>query len=185
METLKSNLYVKNIVDDYKTGDICYDELYQRDVGQWTKEQNSLLIDSIIKRYSIPALWFERTIKFNYNVIDGRQRINAIVTYINDGFKLDKDLDPVTFMDDNEDGDEVKIVEEIAGKKFSQLSKELQHRILKYPMDIILMLDYSEDEKEEQFYRLNNGSLFTKQQKATVDQRLHSYRHQKPCRKLP
>lgn len=174
MEVRQHGFTVKDIVEWNGTGKICYDENYQRVAGQWDKGQESLLIDSLIRGYKIPALWVERVesvtdeIPLKYNVIDGTQRINTMSKFLNGEFKLEKDLDPYIIPAGKYDNGSEDIVVELAGKKFSQLPAFIQNKIRDTPMEILIMLDYTKEEKEEQFYRLNNGSLFTKQQKATV-----------------
>ena len=56
----------------------------------------------------------------------------------------------------------------IAGLKYNQLPPILQEKFTMYTFDVVYLRDYSEEELEEQFFRLNNGSIFTKQQKAVV-----------------
>lgn len=175
MEVRQHGFTVKDIVEWNGTGKICYDENYQRVANQWTRSQESLLIDSLIRGFKVPALWVERVesvtdkIPLKYNVIDGRQRINTMYKFLNGKFKLDKDLDPYIIPAGKYDNDSEDIVIELAGKKFSQLPAFIQNKIKDTPMEILIMLDYTKEEKEEQFFRLNNGSLFTKQQKATVE----------------
>lgn len=168
MRIIPKNECVKNMVDGQNTGYIKCDELYQRDAGQWTNEQNSLLIESTLKERIIPHIYTVENDDKELSIIDGRQRMNAFTMFLNDKFKLDKDLDPITYKKVDENGVEYEYSEEIAGKKFSQLSKKLQDRICRYSLNILIIVEYTDEEIEEQFYCLNNGSLFTKQQKATV-----------------
>jgi hypothetical protein len=82
----------------------------------WTKSQNQLLIDSLFKDFDIPKIYFrdvETAGKRVYEVIDGQQRLNAIFSFITDGYELPMDADDV-------DG------EKVAGKKWSELSSMLQ-----------------------------------------------------------
>ena len=71
---------------------------YQRSGGVWTKQKKQLLIDSIINDYDVPKLYFhkfskESSIQFDYSVIDGRQRLEAIWGFIDGHFNLADDID--------------------------------------------------------------------------------------------
>jgi len=69
---------------------------YQRP-AVWSKSQKRLLIDTILRKYDIPKMYW-RKIKKNpdtYEVVDGQQRLNAIWEFMDDGYNLGKDADPV------------------------------------------------------------------------------------------
>lgn len=73
---------------------------YQRSGGVWTKQKKQLLIDSIINDYDIPKLYFHKlnslptqSYPFEYSVIDGRQRLEAIWDFIEGKFTLADDID--------------------------------------------------------------------------------------------
>ena len=63
----------------------------------WGKAQKQLLIDTILRNYDIPKLYWSKTgIKPDtYNVVDGQQRLRAIWEYFNNEFALPKDADLV------------------------------------------------------------------------------------------
>lgn len=79
---------------------------YQRRGEVWTLEKRQLLIDSILNDYDVPKLYFhilnssqkKETPEYDYAIIDGRQRLEAIWSFTDDGFKLSDDfsylLDP-------------------------------------------------------------------------------------------
>jgi hypothetical protein len=60
---------------------------YQRKLV-WTLEEKQKLIDSILRKYPIPAILLaEKTDKSNsYEIIDGLQRLHAIVSFIEMSF---------------------------------------------------------------------------------------------------
>jgi len=69
---------------------------YQRAGGVWTLQKKQLLIDSIINDYDIPKLYFHQLgqhDEFEYSIIDGRQRLEAIWEFINDDFTLASDFE--------------------------------------------------------------------------------------------
>src|SRR5690349_17620688 len=78
---------------------IIKDPEYQRNGDIWSLEKKQLLIDSIINRYDIPKLYFHkfereearRTGK-TYAIIDGRQRLETIIHFMEDQFPLGADF---------------------------------------------------------------------------------------------
>ncbi|QDL36959.1 DUF262 domain-containing protein [Rhodoferax sediminis] len=79
--------------------EILLDPDYQRMGGIWTLEKKQLLIDSILNDYDIPKIYlhsFSREEKkssgYAYAVIDGRQRLETIWTFIEGKFTLADDF---------------------------------------------------------------------------------------------
>ena len=73
---------------------------YQRMGGIWTREKRCLLIDSIINDYDLPKIYFheytrERAIAtgHKYAIIDGRQRLETIWQFMDDGLALSDDFE--------------------------------------------------------------------------------------------
>src|SRR6476660_3272772 len=80
---------------------------YQRQSGVWSLKKRRLLIDSIFNQYDIPKIYlheFEEPKKMEgvnkyYSVIDGKQRLETIWEFIDNGFSLSKDFE---FINDSE-----------------------------------------------------------------------------------
>lgn len=73
---------------------------YQRSGGVWTKAKRRLLIDSIINDYDIPKLYFHdlgdeilRETGKRYAVIDGRQRLETIWSFMDGDFALSNEFE--------------------------------------------------------------------------------------------
>lgn len=172
METKSRSIDVEKLCKSMDNGSMCFEMFIQRVAGQWTIEQQSLLIDTILRDYKIPAIWITRTQteQFEKNtVIDGNQRLHTIYDFVHDKFKLHKSIEPITIAADDDNEMDEDLTVELAGKKFSKLPKILQNIIMDYVIDEIQMFNYTDEQIEEQFYRLNNGALFTKAQKANVE----------------
>lgn len=174
-ETIKefksSTMQVEKLVKSIDNGKFGSDLPWQRTEGLLTNYQASLLIDTILNGYMIPTIWVTKTATESFNknsVIDGVQRTSTLYRFVTDKFKLHKDIKPVTITIKNEDGTTVKTTHEIAGKKFSQLPEYLQSLILDYDLSVIEILGFSDEEIEEQFYRLNSCATFTKYHKLKV-----------------
>ncbi len=70
----------------YREDKLFVNRRYQRKLV-WTLEEKQRLIESIMKRYPIPAILIaERKLGDGYEIIDGLQRLHAIVSFIENGF---------------------------------------------------------------------------------------------------
>ncbi|HUT93017.1 MAG TPA: DUF262 domain-containing protein [Thermoguttaceae bacterium] len=120
----------------------------------WTRAQKQLLVDTILRNYDVPKLYWRRTGKKpdTYDVIDGQQRLRAIWEFIDGEYALPRNGDPI---------DEFPI----AGLKYVDLPDELRIRLDTYPLDIVLVDDADEDEVREMFLRLQNGTSLRAQEK--------------------
>lgn len=137
----------------------------QRKAGQWTKQQQSLLIASLLQGYPINPIyvlieegskrWEE---KGRIAILDGLQRITTIRDYCEDKFAIHRNFQTIDI-----NGDKV----EIKGKKFSKLPEEYQEKIKDTDLTFLEITDYTEENLKELFYRQNNGSPLSKCQKAT------------------
>ncbi len=114
----------------------------------WTNSQKQLLIDSLFKDFDIPKVYFRNVEKDNrlaYEVIDGQQRLNAIFSFMNDEYALPLDSDDV-------------FGEQVAGKKWSQLSSTTQIQFQNTSIDVVHLVGYTDEEIDETFLRLQNGT---------------------------
>lgn len=121
---------------------------YQRE-SVWTTPQKQLLVDSLLHKIDIPKLYF-RDVNGNedgyeFEVVDGQQRLRTILSYLKDDYRLGSSSDDV-------EG------EIIAGKLFSELSTSLQIEFKSESLDVIVLQHYSDDDVEEMFLRLQNGT---------------------------
>ncbi len=60
---------------------------YQREKSLWTDEKKALLVDSILRDFDIPKLYFNRLGDGEYEVIDGQQRLWALWEFLDDEFE--------------------------------------------------------------------------------------------------
>ncbi|MEK5105017.1 DUF262 domain-containing protein [Cytobacillus sp. FSL M8-0252] len=165
---------VKQIVKMIDKETIIFDYPIQRSDGQWKIDQKSLLIDSLIKNYPIPAVYFvgdkeEITITKGgkevsdlvtvRTTLDGKQRMTNFYSYVKGEYALSKDMKPVVI-----DAQEY----EIANKTFEELDEEVQDNILSrtitsYTVEGDIVTD---EEIADLLFRLNNGVPMTTQQKS-------------------
>ncbi|HUR24512.1 MAG TPA: DUF262 domain-containing protein [Candidatus Thermoplasmatota archaeon] len=119
---------------------------YQRE-SVWTRSQDQLLVDSLLNNIDIPKLYFREVVgkPYQYEVVDGQQRLRAIFGFLDEDFALGEDSDPI----------EGHVVAE---KKFSELHTDLQLTLQNQTLDVTILQNYDSDDVEEMFLRLQNGS---------------------------
>lgn len=155
---------VKQLTKMIEKGTISFDYPIQRQGGQWGLEQKSLLIHSLADDYPVPALYsivqqeeiYGKEISVYY-ILDGKQRLTSIVEFIRNEYLLHKDTPPVEI-----DG----VEHELSRKRFEDLHEDVQDQILSYSLLIYRMDEATDEEIEDLFYRLNNGTPLSKVQKS-------------------
>lgn len=179
MQTIEKRYTIKKINKSIGNGDVMFNHPMQRKPGQWDNEQQSLLIDTILASFAMPQMYAIPIIEGDFesfSVLDGKQRLTTIYEYVNDGFKLSKDIPPINrkknriVTDANGQRRKESIIEEyeIAGKYFSELDEYLREKMNDTEISVIMLIDATDEEIEEQFFRLNNGTALTKDQKTRV-----------------
>lgn len=156
---------LKSMHDNKETLD--FDHPIQRQSSQWNNLQQSLLIHSILANFPVPAIYVEKNNAdemddkgkpvFKYSVLDGKQRMTTIFSYINGDYALNEDTPTVEI-----DGERY----ELAGKTFEELDEDVKQELLRFKFQIFAFEDATDDEIEEIFFRLNNSTPLTKPQKS-------------------
>lgn len=161
---------IAEICDMISKGTITFENPIQRPAGQWKKENESLLIDSILQSFVIPPIYTigdtrinakGKKIKIN-DVIDGLQRLTIISSFLADKWRLTK-LKPITLRTTGEEFD-------ISEKLFSELDKSVQRAIENYSLAFnITELEESDSRRgiaQDIFCRLNNYTSVSKEHMA-------------------
>ena len=120
----------------------------------WSRSQKQLLIDTILRDYDIPKLYWRKvgSKPDKYEVVDGQQRLRAIWEYFDGAYGLPKDAELI-------DG------EKVAGCKYEKLPDDLRMRFDVYALDVVAIEESDEDEVREMFLRLQNGTSLKAQEK--------------------
>ena len=118
---------------------------FQRNyVWESKPEIKSKLIESVLLNIPIPVIYTAQIEEEKEEVIDGQQRILTFYGFKNNKFPLNR----------------LSILKELNGKKFQDLSEDLQDKILNRGLSVIRILKESQkDIKFEIFQRLNRGSV--------------------------
>jgi hypothetical protein len=136
---------------------------YQREPNVWNLEKKQRLIDSILRDFDIASIYLfkkeDATYGYAYDCIDGRQRINAILSYLEEN-KRDKEDNGFHLTMANEIYDDLGRFGEVNNKRFKNLPREWQDRIWNYPINVV-EIDHVENEEELNllFLRLQLGQI--------------------------
>lgn len=121
----------------------------------WSEDAKSFLIDTIIRGKPMPKIFIRQTLNLENRqslreVVDGQQRLRAILSFINDGFVISK-----------------KHNEVFGGYYFSQLNNidpDIQSTILNYELAVDLLVNLPDKEVLDIFSRLNSYAVVLNQQ---------------------
>lgn len=153
---------------------------YQREPDIWSRDQKQRLLDSILRSFDISSVYFYRREDGGLDCIDGRQRINAIMSFLGENEA-----------DGTDNGFPLKLENEISGglqTEFntltqatygqlkakaegndSELRATAEHAIrtiLDYRITTVMLSGAADDEEFNlQFLRLNLGTLINSGEK--------------------
>lgn len=122
---------------------IILDSDFQRD-NVWHKDRKSELIESVLMGLPLPIFYFNQDKYGTLIVVDGRQRLTALFSYMDDRFALTR----------------LKILRDVNGKKFSHLSPVLRGRIEDFQIQAHVIMPPTPDRiKFDIFDRVNRGGM--------------------------
>ncbi len=133
------------------------DPEYQRASDIWTVEKKQLLIDTILNGFDVPKLYFHKfptslvidDQQFEYAIIDGKQRLEAIWEFIDGSFSLSLDFECLW--------DPLLIAK---GMTYSELGKnfpDLRNAIDSYGLTVVCIETADLEIIEDMFSRLNEA----------------------------
>lgn len=134
--------YLLEILDD----EINLRPEYQRAGNVWVGRDKKLLIDSILRGYDIPKLYmrsFGEDSSRKIEVVDGQQRIEALIDFKNNKLSLPK-------------GTEIEGTC-LSRKLYRQLPDKFKKRFDKYELHITTFENISDEECREMFRRMQHG----------------------------
>jgi uncharacterized protein with ParB-like and HNH nuclease domain len=140
---------VDSLYKKFRKGRLNIQPAFQREFV-WDKVKSSRLIESALLDIPLPMVYISEEKDGAENVIDGQQRLTAFFSFI-DGSFPDKTEFKLSGL---------KVFIELNGKKFSQLSDELQEKITTYKLRVIKFKKESDGDLQfEIFARINTGSV--------------------------
>jgi hypothetical protein len=157
-----NTITIANFWENFLLNKYNFNPVYQRK-SVWTEEKQSFFIDSILKNFPIPPIFLHQHIDDNtgktiYDVIDGKQRLESIIKFI-------QNIIPVS----NERQDNNNTDQALAGAYFQDLDRpelqEYKRRFWRYVIPIEYIDTQSTALIDDIFDRLNrNGEPLTGQE---------------------
>ena len=133
---------------------------YQREPTVWNREQKQRLMDSMFRGFDIAAIYLYVRDDDMWECIDGRQRLNAVMSFLGENEA-----------DERDNGFSLRITNEVAdddpgeltrldNRSFAELEADDQRTILDYEVTTVLLsAARTTNEFNLQFLRLNLGAL--------------------------
>lgn len=129
---------------------------YQRNGSVWTLEKKKLLIDSILNDYDIPKIYFHKFTREEkkkngkqYSIIDGRQRLETIWSFMENSFPLAEDFE-------YQDDDTLRL----GGMTYQDVAQNHPKLKIKFDSFVLPIIGVSSDDLdliEDMFSRLNEA----------------------------
>lgn len=112
----------------------------------WTTAARSFLIDTLLRQLPVPKIYLRTQIDLKTRntvreVVDGQQRLRAIIDFASNSFSLDKRA------------------KEFAGLTYGRLDDELKTKFLSYTFGVDQLINASDNEVLEIFSRLNSYNV--------------------------
>ncbi|BDC35777.1 GmrSD restriction endonuclease domain-containing protein [Candidatus Methanoliparum sp. LAM-1] len=127
----------------YQKGNLELRPEFQR-LQVWDNRKSSRLIESVLLEVPIPVIYLSEESDNKYSVLDGQQRLNAFIKFLENNLKLSG----------------LRILAELNGKRFQDIPKNLQDKFENATIRIIEIRKESQsDIKFEIFERLNTGAV--------------------------
>lgn len=117
----------------------------------WTDLKKKRLIDTVLRSWYIPAIHIVVNDNLDREeVLDGQQRIRTILEFMNDGFPVDGNIQPLD-----------ERVKQLHGQLYSDLPDRVRSRFRRFTLNTIRLRDYRPEEPGELFFRLNQLTALT------------------------
>jgi len=162
----RNKITIKQIKDDFESGKLIIDSSYQRR-SVWSAQDNIRLIETILMGYIVPEVFLwpasvdPDTGDTVTHIVDGQQRITAIIDFIEGKYKLTKKY----LLDDT-------IAEKCGDKYFTDLLDEDKSQIWTYKLSTVdIDKSWNIDQIKKMFYRLNltDYSLNGQEKRNSID----------------
>ena len=148
LQIQKADFTVNSVIDKINRGKVNLRPSYQREYV-WTVRTASKLIESLILNIPIPTMFFHETQSGKLEVVDGKQRLTSIWSFIQSEFP---DGSPFKLTG-------LEVYEDLNGKTFADLHERYQETILDFPLNVHTISRSSQpDFVFEVFERLNMGA---------------------------
>ena len=168
MKVHVNNYAIATLVIPHMYEKINFDPDYQRGLV-WNDLQKARLIDSILRGFDLPKFYFRdsTTSEYQFDVVDGQQRLTAIHEFVHGRFPL------------SNDSSNLPDFENLSGKYHADLPLEAIHRLDRYQLQISVISEATDDEIRQLFLRLQEGvSLNTAEKRNAVGGNMRDFIHE-------
>jgi hypothetical protein len=146
MKVEEGKYSIAEIVDWYHQRELVVNTEYQRGGGLWPSPAKSYFIDTILKDFPFPKVYFHervdmKTKKPRREIVDGQQRISTIVDFVDGKFGL---------------GNNARGLE---GKRFNELTETQQESFYSYTVSVDVIRNAERSEILQMFRRMNAFTL--------------------------
>jgi len=146
MKVEEGKYSIAELVDWYKTRELVVNIEYQRGGGLWPLPAKSYFIDTILKDFPFPKVYFYervdmKTKKPRREIVDGQQRISTIVEFVDGKFPLGNNA------------------REFEGKRFNELADKQQESFFSYTVSVDVIRNADRSEILQMFRRMNAFTL--------------------------
>lgn len=151
-KTTAKIITISDLVQWHAKGEMELSPKYQRN-SVWNEKAKAYLIDTIIRGLPIPPIFMRQVIDVNTKktyreIIDGQQRVRAILEYVvTEGFAIKKSHN-----------------KELGGRRYSDLDPEMQESILEYEILAEVVTEKDESIIYDMFARLNSNNIVLNKQ---------------------
>lgn len=137
---------IAELVDWHSRKELVVNERYQRGGGLWPAPAKSYFIDTILREFPFPKVYFYERVDMatkrpRREIVDGQQRLSTIFDFVNNGFALGQNA------------------REFQGKRFEQLTEEQQQSFLAYAVSVDVIRNAQPSDILQMFRRMNAFTL--------------------------
>ena len=146
MKVEEGKYSIAELVDWYRRRELVINPEYQRGGGLWPAPAKSYFIDTILKEFPFPKVYFhervdKETKRPRREIVDGQQRLTTIVDFVDGKFAL---------------GNNARGVE---GKNFNQLTEDQKDSFFSYTVSVDVIRNADRSEILQMFRRMNAFTL--------------------------
>ncbi|MFC7530495.1 DUF262 domain-containing protein [Actinoplanes sp. GCM10030250] len=149
------NFSVRELVRMITDGELNVAPEYQRKF-RWREDGESLFVESVFLGLPVPPLFVATNVDFQWEVVDGLQRLSTLVHYMSenaDDLKLANRTSALVI-------EGLEKLTELNGKTFADLPRNFQVYFGRQPLQVISLTDKSDLQvRFDLFERLNKGTV--------------------------
>ena len=150
---------------------------YQREPSIWHRSAKQRLIDSIVREFDIASVYFYDNGDDTWDCVDGRQRIAAIMSFLNENDHDAEDAGfPYKVMNEIYDDEQDHAFAPLSGRSFSEINTAAERgdatavgfvrTLIQYQLTVVELYDSARAEEFNlQFTRLNLGAIINSGEK--------------------